>query len=1164
MQVDEEDNILREGALDIYKLVRDTRVSVDREDPVSSISPWISYGRQEEEERPSAGETVAAAFRDINLVNAAIEHIRRPSFEADQTFDLRESDLSGYELWLESFYKAESEEEVDFIKSKIDKEQETRAILQNSHGFLSFVSMVAAGVADPMILIPGGWILKGSVGAASTAGKMALLGAGVTVGSEAVLHSTQETRTFEESRDIAIAGTILSAALGGGLGAYVARQNRITPQMIEDATQELVSVLRYGDLTLEQRNAASKVINFNDDLSTQDSKLLADIIAAMTSGDKDKVKAAQRAYDEFLMTVAREANPGIESTASALVRGIQGESRAPAAVMAGAEPAAAAERTPLRSLTETTIEAETLVIEPFLKLMGRIGLLPPDSFALATSPNRLTRAVSQLISEDPWSRKKNHAGVAKSQAAYMRTQMEFNTLINEVAQPLDDGWAAYLRTVPANQRTITSFDEYSAAITLTALLDDTAYRGLPGIRDAALAMRRHLDKYGQLGRRLGMMTDEVPTGGLFYVPRSYRSDLIGANPNQFITDMATELQRSAAQSQARLPAAARVATDVAPDGRSWEQVASEIRESIMGLNGPYRSNVLMDATTNSLRSRKINIEFSERFMRDWLDLDVDRILVGYHQSVVPRLKLAEILDEHGLWKTGDFEGSVAGAYKLVSDEYTAMRAGASAKEIKRLDKAERNDIKLLKRTTDRLLSRHNNASSKATQAALSVSYQANLGGMMISSLPEVPRIILAHELGRVIGDIPKLFKDIGRQVQKGLDSGSISRTELEMFGAPGEIRYQTRVRSLAEISSVDDMIPNGFFMRQLKKSEQLFTKMSLQTHFNELFTNSAVRGFAGRIMSVSTGELPATPKRLKQFAQMGIDKPMLDRIGVMVRRHGGKDHLDRNTPNFNLWTDKEAAQHFQYALTKGGREIILRPDNARHPIFDTTIGKFVFQFKSFINMLWYKGLMANMQRFDLDVLGTWIGTLLMSGLVVKSREVLYGRPGSDSFNDFLRNTFDASGLGSVPWDMVVMTEDLQRLALGKSMPEFLFGNESPAQRYGGSQYAGNVQERIMMKTMGAFPGTVLPAMISTGRLLGDVLTGSDKISRSDLSTYRRLIPYQNIFYLRRLVDDFENAVGDFGGLRGRRKPGMITAEKGLLEPAMEGDLSNIRPFLNLE
>lgn len=184
-----------------------------------------------EEERPAFWtETLPAAFRQGNLVSSTYDRVANypGGFQDDPNFDPGEH-IEGYEADWKHFVRANSIEEVQFIKDKLAAERADREVLQQAGG-LGLATTIAAGVVDPWTLasmmLPAA--LPATVGtkaaiAAGTAVKLSraqrvwsavAANAALDTAGELGMHSSQELRTLNDSLLTIGAGTFLTGAVG--------------------------------------------------------------------------------------------------------------------------------------------------------------------------------------------------------------------------------------------------------------------------------------------------------------------------------------------------------------------------------------------------------------------------------------------------------------------------------------------------------------------------------------------------------------------------------------------------------------------------------------------------------------------------------------------------------------------------------------------------------------------------------------------------------------------------------------------------------------------------------------------------------------------------------------------------------------------------------------
>lgn len=165
---------------------------------------------------PSMGETVGAAFRTNNIGVSLYDTLQKPPPEKSVPgFDPLSSVPAGYEKYADRFIDSRSPEDNQYIKNKIDTEQQDKQTIARS-GKLGFVASMAAGLTDPLTLASMAIPFGGETRAAQAI-RMAAINAGTTALQEGVQHELSPTRTTGESMLNIGASAVLGGILGGAL-----------------------------------------------------------------------------------------------------------------------------------------------------------------------------------------------------------------------------------------------------------------------------------------------------------------------------------------------------------------------------------------------------------------------------------------------------------------------------------------------------------------------------------------------------------------------------------------------------------------------------------------------------------------------------------------------------------------------------------------------------------------------------------------------------------------------------------------------------------------------------------------------------------------------------------------------------------------------------------
>lgn len=141
----------------------------------------------------------------------------------EQGYDFKNGVVgSKYEQYIDQFANTTNTQQQRDLMTQIDNEEKWKTDIAQSSGLDQLTGSILAGVADPLILVPGFAVAKGARIASilKTAASGAALVGGATALQEGALQSTQATRTLEESAYSIGASAVLGGLVGGGAGAF--------------------------------------------------------------------------------------------------------------------------------------------------------------------------------------------------------------------------------------------------------------------------------------------------------------------------------------------------------------------------------------------------------------------------------------------------------------------------------------------------------------------------------------------------------------------------------------------------------------------------------------------------------------------------------------------------------------------------------------------------------------------------------------------------------------------------------------------------------------------------------------------------------------------------------------------------------------------------------
>ena len=235
---------------------------------------------------------------------------------------------------------------------------------------------------------------------------------------------------------------------------------------------------------------------------------------------------------------------------------------------------------------------------------------------------------------------------------------------------------------------------------------------------------------------------------------------------------------------------------------------------------------------------------------------------------------------------------------------------------------------------------------------------------------------------------------------------------------------------------------------------------------------------------------------------------MARRIAIQFEKHGDKTKHNFMA-NTAKWEDEAAAQAFGSALNKDINITIVTPGLGDTPLWmSTELGSTLAQFKKFAMAATQRMLMRGMQERDLDFM---FGSLMLmgSGMLIDKiyHDFRFNRDYSKlSLTQKLLNAFDRSGLAGIYVDINKAIETLtdNRIGIGPAL-----GEQRP---YGSS----------MRWKAGTIGGPTGGQIYNIFDILYDV--GGNNYNHHTAKNVRRLIPFQNVWYLDWLFDDIQKGL----------------------------------------
>lgn len=233
---------------------------------------------------------------------------------------------------------------------------------------------------------------------------------------------------------------------------------------------------------------------------------------------------------------------------------------------------------------------------------------------------------------------------------------------------------------------------------------------------------------------------------------------------------------------------------------------------------------------------------------------------------------------------------------------------------------------------------------RAGRAALNLNVLRLMGGVVISSLPDLASLVFRHGFLNTFG---AAFSPL----VGGLKNLQLSAREARIAGVTLDLSIHGRASALFDI--MDEVEHGSGPERMLQYATNQFGRISLIDYYNFSVKNLSASLVLGRmtdaIEKVATGK--AKPRDLTYLAANGIDGPIARQLWKELTETPGGSDVSRGVrlPNTANWQDRDLARAFSAALGRQVDAEIVTPGIGDRPNWMDVnmVGRLVGQFRSF-------------------------------------------------------------------------------------------------------------------------------------------------------------------------------------------------------------------------
>jgi len=778
------------------------------------------------------------------------------------------------------------------------------------------------------------------------------------------------------------------------------------------------------------------------------------------------------------------------------------------------------------------------------KLPDVTSKLSPPRRVLNSGFTSARRAGVDLV-ETPYIFEENVEGIATTQGPALSrlATLEMNKARVGMAEMFDSVFARYragseqsllqrslrgardLVSTPADGKL--KFMDFKAEVD-RALRNGDAH-DIPEVAEAAAYIRKNiLDPWREraIAAKLQPEGIDVTTADSYMIRSWDKQKLIARRPEarQIFADW---LERR------ELEDAAKDKAFVLRSRKEIEDLADEIIDRIVGnpdgrlpYDGRERSGRGGGGGRGPLAGRVFLIP--DNLVAEFIERDVQRTAEAYLRTMVPDVLLTE--------RFGDVE--MTEVFRKIKDEAAAKENGATSEAVrKNIRKEYENVVKDLAAMRDRVRHVYGYSSDPAQRflgrmagTAARFDIITNLGGAMWSSLADLAGLQWRYGMTSAFRNawLPFIRQVASPEARRARGA---YRDQLRALGIAAETYLNSRTHSFYDVMDVH--APTSRFERAVNVAADKFGLANMLAPWTDFAKVSAgmVSGseISRAVEALAAGR--AKPRQIRDLAEGGIDSVMAERIWKQLSSDGGSDVIDGiRIPNTGNWGDKGAREAFEGMLARDVDIMVLTPGAEKPLMMSKPIASLILQYKTFVTAANERLLVRSLQARDHQALSGMASAIALGVLAEYVYSHVANRPAPKDASDWIKAGVSRSGiLGWYQEGNAITSKwtggavDMFRV-IGADMPDARYISRSPGAALLGPVY-------------GKFETTVS----SLAKLAAKAAGGGQEWKADDTYQMRRLLPAQNLFYIRRLLDGLEDGFNKTIGVepkgRGRDAPG---------------------------
>jgi hypothetical protein len=720
-----------------------------------------------------------------------------------------------------------------------------------------------------------------------------------------------------------------------------------------------------------------------------------------------------------------------------------------------------------------------------------LGRISPLTRTLQ-SPFKSARVLAQKLVDVPYLLTKNLRGKATPVSVELAAKRLMQIGRRQATNLLDEAFLEFKRSGGTLSR-----KEFSAEV--ANALDNGDVSPIPQVAKVAQWARKTFDEDKAYLKQHGIEFGDEVVGAKSYFPRVYNFEKIMANMPDFRARLFNWYKQNPKIKVTKGADGEEIREAIILEDAEIMDAVDDTVNRILGLP-TARAELNLRSKAAPMKARVLDAPNS--LLSPYLERDFEAVMGGYFRGMAPEIEVR---------RAGFSSPEMVTEFKEIEDEFKRLRAkaGDDAKKVKELTDAYTEAVEDLTRMRDRLFGnvgprgagRHVNW-VRLGRTLRTWNYVRLLGAQTLSSMSDVHKLVARYGLAKTMTGTAKFLAN--------WNLNNLTRETSHRIGVALQHVVDTRTQTMAEIG---DEMPRTRYEKGLEWASNKFSRLSLMSQWNSTIQHLTTLLEQDEIVRAATRQRPIDKARL---AEVGFEADEVEKIKQMTAAHG-EDVGGITRMRTELWPDQELARKVEMSILKVADQMVTVKGFGDLPmVMDSEIGKTLLQFRSFAMASVNRTMIPLAQGFangDTARAAQGVASALALGaMTYYAKEFAAGRKPKDLDTEegkwrLLAEALSWSGmLGYIPelWDPIAAASGADEE--GKShLPRFSrFESRSPTESLLGPTF-----------------GTGIQSVMDT---IDGLATGG--VDAKDVTRVRRLLPFQNVFYWRKLVNAIEGEAAE--------------------------------------